>query len=131
MHRGGQRERDGTGAGARDRQGQGGAQGEAGTGTAGRHGGTSHTATPPHGSTPHLSAGRGGALGKIPCVEIFLQNVNERMRYHSITPLCVTKYSEFSLLYDKPLSTPKPRLYITTLELLCKSYALGRLFGGG
>jgi len=45
-----------------------------------------------------------------------------------LTPLCVTKCSEISLLYDKPLSTTKPRLYITTLELLCKSYALGAVY---
>ena len=51
-------------------------------------------------------------------------------RIHNIA-VFVTKCSELSLLGDKPLSLPKPRLYITTLKLLCKSYALGRLFGGG
>jgi len=50
-----------------------------------------------------------------PDLEIFLQKVNEIMHYHALTPLCVTKCSEFSLLYDKSLSTPEPRLYITTL----------------
>ena len=60
-----------------------------------------------------------------PDLEIFLQKVNEIMRYHALTPLCVTKCSKISLLYDKPLSTAKPRLYITTLQLLCKSYAVG------
>ena len=44
---------------------------------------------------------------------------------HNLAVL-VTKCSEISLLYDKPLSTTKPRLYITSrLQLLCKSYALG------
>ena len=44
---------------------------------------------------------------------------------HNLAVL-VTKCSEISLLSDKPLSTTKPRLYITSrLQLLCKSYALG------
>ena len=55
-------------------------------------------------------------------------NSHHSRRYHLTIhnlALCVTKCREFLLLGDKPLSTTKPRLYITTLELLCKSYALG------
>jgi hypothetical protein len=40
------------------------------------------TPDPPHRSPPHLLAVVGLALGKIPHLKIFLENVNERMRYH-------------------------------------------------
>ena len=41
---------------------------------------------PPHRSHPHLLAVVGLAMGKIPCLEKYLQNVNERMHYHSLAP---------------------------------------------
>ena len=59
-------------------------------------------------------------------------NSHHSRRYHLTIhnlALCVTKCREFLLLGDKPLSTTKPRLYITTLELLCKSYAVGAVVG--
>jgi len=85
MHRGGQGERgqDRGGSARQARPRQGARRGGGGDGTA--HG-TPHTATPPHGSTPQPSAGRGGALGKIPHLKNF---VGKCKRENALSALCI------------------------------------------
>lgn len=106
--------------------------------TTGPTGAATHTLDPPHRSPLRPSAGEHTFI----LWNTRSRNISRKSKRENalsrpypvcnlpdpLTPLCVTKCSEFSLLYDKSLSTTKPRLYITTLELSCKSYALGAVY---